>query len=156
MTTATNIFTETRYPWGQLITCHAGLLTLDDAYLNFEPTNNGQKELKDAIISHITEGYGDFSIMSPIPMSESLLDDIHNAQQERKRLQIKPNRPGDFTMYLACMLKVLVDDNVPVQDAWDTVCKSISYREPTIDLVNMANTAALNEQKNSVCWITLD
>lgn len=154
MTTATNIFTETRYPWGNLTTCHASLLTLTDAYLEFEPTNNGQKELKDAIISHITEGYGDFTVMSPIPMSESFMDDIHNAQQEMKRLQIKPNRSGDLTMYLACMLKVLVDNNMPVQNAWDTVCKSDSYRERK-PVFNLADTAAI-AGKNSASLIILD
>ena len=156
MKTATNIFTVTHYPWGNLTTYHASLLTLTDAYLDFEPTNNGQKELKDAIISHITEGYSDFTMMSPIPMSESFMADIHNAQQEMKRLQIKPNRPGDYTMYLACMLKVLVDNNMPVQDAWDTVCKSDSYREhKSQNVFNLADTASV-VGKNSASWIILD
>lgn len=154
MKTATNIFTVTHYPFGKLVTYHASLLTLTDAYLDFEPTNNGQKELKDAIISHITEGYGDFTMMSLIPISESIMDDIHNAQQEMKRLQIKPNRPGDYTMSLACMLKVLVDENMPVQDAWDTVCKSDSYRECQ-NVVNLADTASI-AGKNSASWIILD
>ena len=156
MKTATNIFTVTHYPWGELITSHASLLTLTDAYLDFEPTNNGQKELKDAIISHITEGYGDFTMMLHIPISESIMDDIHNAQQEMKRLQIKPNRPGDYTMFLACMLKVLVDENMPVQDAWDTVGKSDSYREcKSKNVFNLADTASI-AGKNSANWIILD
>ena len=87
-------------------------------------------------------------------MSESFMDDIHNAQQEMKRLQIKPNRSEDLTMYLACMLKVLVDNNMLVQDAWDTVCKSDSYRERK-PVFNLADTAAI-AGKNSASLIILD
>lgn len=151
MKTTTNIFTVTHYPWGDLTTYHASLLTLTDAYLDFEPTNNGQKDLKDAIISHITEGYGDFTMMSPISW-----DNICDAQQEMKRLQIKPTRCGDYTMYLACMLKVLVDNNMPVQDAWNAVCESDSYREcKSPNVFNLADTASIIGKK-SVGWITLD
>lgn len=155
MKTTTNIFTVKHYPWGNLTTYHAGLLTLTDAYLDFEPTNNRQKELKDAIISHITEGYGDFTLMSLIPMSK-----LCDAQQEMKRLQIEPNKPGDYTMYLACMLKVLVDNNTPVWDAWDAVCGTgNSYISQ--DVFNMADTPSMADTysilgKNSVGWITLD
>ena len=73
-----------------------------------------------------------------------------------KKLQIKPNRLENYTMYLSYILKVLVDNNMPVQDAWDTVCKSDRYCEhKSQNVFNLVDTASV-VGKNSASWMILD